>query len=422
MEERNDLVDFKGSTAVNGQNPKRNLHTRRWKVVMSVILAIMILFTGLFAYFLYDFFYGKVQFTSFSDKLVPISKVNILVIGYDSKVNGSPRSDVMMLVSLDLEKKAAGIVSIPRDTRVLIPGHTLHSKVNSAYASGGADLAMSTIREFLGVPVDYYISTNFNGFTEIIETLGGIKINIAKDMDYDDNAGDLHIHLKKGEQVLDGEKAIQYVRYRDDISADLGRIERQQKFIHAAIDQFLNPETILKIPQLISQLTNSIKTNMSLKDMMNLAKLVKDIKGENIKTAQIPGEPAYVNGISYFIHDQQKTELLVNDIIASKEYIANSKCRIGIFNGNGVARGALDVSRDLKLHGFRVNKISNADHYNYQKTVVVYTNEITDEINTLVKIMNAEVIPVEESAYANDSTYENLDALVIVGKDLSSKS
>ncbi|AZR73204.1 hypothetical protein BBF96_07280 [Anoxybacter fermentans] len=401
-------------------------HYKKYKFLkkfLLVVLFVFIIIGGLFGVFLYDFFYGeKITFTVKNNQPIALSKVNILLIGYDSELNGRPRSDTLMLASFDIKEKAVGILSIPRDTRVLIPGHEKHTKVNAAFAEGGGQLAMDTISQFLGIPVNYYIATNFDGVAGIIDTLGGIEIDVEEDMKYVDNAAGLVIDIPKGRQILDGEKAVKYLRYREPVYADLGRIARQQKFINAAIKQFLSPELILKVPKLIQQFNNSISTNMSYKDMMNLAKLMKDIKSENIKSARIPGESKYIDGISYFIHEPEGTRKLVNDLIVSKEYIANSKYRVAVFNGNGIHGAAAKISRDIELHGFKVDKIANADHYNYENTLVIYTKEVTDEIKALAELVNGQIIPLAESAYAIDESFKEFDILVIVGKDFSGNS
>ncbi len=400
-----------------------------WKKVVLITALVLVIFTGLFAFFLYDFFFndGTPQFEKLrlisglknnKKDALPFTKLNILIIGYDSEVNGRPRSDTLMLASFDIEEKAVGIVSIPRDTRVLVPGHELHSKVNSAFAEGGSAKAVETISAFLDIPIHYYIATDFDGFAQMIDTLGGVRVNVKEDMNYQDVAGGLNINLKKGEQVLNGQEAIGFVRYRDDITADLGRINRQQEFINQAINQFLSPELLIKFPTLIGQFQSSVKTDMSVKDLANLAKLVKDIDRSNIKTATIPGTTDYLHGVSYFLHDPEGTEKLVHDLIASKEYVANSKIRIGVYNGNGTFGMAGSVRDMLKLHGYNIVKIANANRYNYEKTQVFYTAELTKEIEDLAQIFDGEAKPFTESDYGtNESLLTQFDAMVIIGKD-----
>ena len=394
------------------------------KRLIFVLIIGLIIFLGIFAAFVYDFVNGD-EITFSRGKQLPISdsKLNILVLGYDSKVNGRPRSDVMMLTSFDLKEKAVGIVSIPRDTRVQIEGRSGYVKINSAFAEGGPEAAKDAVTNLLGVPVDYYVSTNFEGFSEMIDALGGIKVNIDEAMNYDDNAGNLHIHFKEGEQRLNGKQAIEYVRYREHTYADLGRIERQQRFLVDGIHQFLTPDFVLKLPQLIVKFNENIKTDMEFKDMMNLAKLVKNLKAENVKTARVPGGGQYIHNISYFVHDPEKTKELVNELIASKSYVANSKYRVAILNGNGKGGVATEVRNSIEAYGFKVDRTANANHYNYPNTIVLYPGETeTDQVKTLVKLVHGKSMKEADADASTRNDLSGYDALVIIGKDFQSNS
>lgn len=394
--------------------------TNKKRSVVKISLLVLLVFGGLFAFFVYDFFYSE-RMPAFTradnNKPLRSSKINILLIGYDSKINGPPRSDTLMLASFDIKEKAVGILSIPRDTRALIPGHRTYSKINVAFAEGGSEKAVQTVSDFLGVNIDYYIATDFSGFETMIDTMGGIELDVKKGMDYSDKAGGFEIHINAGKQVLNGEQALGFVRFRDEITADIGRIQRQQDFIHAAMDQFLTPEILLKGPTLAQQFQKSVNTNMSISNLLNLSKLMKDIKREDLKTATIPGVGEYLGDVAYFIHDEKKTMKLVHDLIASKEFVANSKFKVVVFNGNGVIGVAGATSDNLKLHGFNVVKVVNANNYDYEKTQVVYTKKKCPEIESLAKIINGELIPFSESTYANETYWDDFDVLVILGKD-----
>lgn len=394
--------------------------TDKKRSVVKISLLVLLVFGGLFAFFVYDFFYSE-RMPAFTradnNKPLRASKINILLIGYDSKINGPPRSDTLMLASFDIKEKAVGILSIPRDTRALIPGHRTYSKINVAFAEGGPEKAVQTVSDFLGVNIDYYIATDFSGFETMIDTMGGIELDVKKGMDYSDKAGGFEIHINAGKQILNGEQALGFVRFRDEITADIGRIQRQQDLIHAAMDQFLTPEILLKGPTLAQQFQKSVNTNMSISNLLNLSKLMKDIKREDLKTATIPGVGEYVGDVAYFIHDEKKTMDLVHDLIASKEFVANSKFKVVVFNGNGVIGVAGATSDNLKLHGFNVIKVVNANNYDYEKTQVVYTKKKCPEIESLAKMINGELIPFSESTYANETYWNDFDVLVILGKD-----
>lgn len=412
---------LQNNTRMERREEEKTKKRKTFKRVMIGLIIAFVVFLGLFAAFMYDMILGD-DVTFSTRKTLPIaeSKVNILIVGYDSEVNGRPRSDTMMLASFDLEDKSVGVISIPRDTRVEF-GEDDYGKINAAFAQGGAEMSSEMVADLLGVPVDYYIATNFEGFAAMIDTLGGIELDITEEMNYDDNAGDLHIHFSPGRHKLTGKEAIGYVRYRDHVHADLGRIDRQQQFLHEAVNQFMTPQFILDLPRLIAQFNESIETNMSFKDMMNLAKVVKNIQGQNIKTARIPGEGKYIHGISYFVHDEEATKELVKEMVASKKYVNNGKVRVAVYNGNGVAGVATRVATDLKTYGFEIVRTDNADRNDYENTMVIYPSEITPEIENIAKIVGGKISSASEFQ-VNDELLGDFDVLVIVGKDFKGNS
>ncbi|AOQ23095.1 Transcriptional regulator LytR [Moorella thermoacetica] len=233
----------------------------------------------------------------------------ILLIGVDQRVPDEPsRSDTIMLAVLDPQKPGVDLLSIPRDTRVKIPGHG-YDKINAAHAYGGPRLLMDTINDFLGSHVDKYVEVNFQGFQKIIDILGGVDIDVDKRMYYPEE----NIDLKPGFQHLNGYDALAYVRYRYDPEGDITRVGRQQKFMKALIDQTFKLSTIPKIPQLVSEISKDVKTNLSVKEMLSLALSMKGLNGSAVNTYTIPGEGKYVGGVSYYIVDQQK----LPDVIAA---------------------------------------------------------------------------------------------------------
>ncbi|OIQ54163.1 LCP family protein [Neomoorella thermoacetica] len=239
----------------------------------------------------------------------PGNPETILLIGVDQRVPNEPsRSDTIMLAVLDPQKPGVDLLSIPRDTRVKIPGHG-YDKINAAHAYGGPQLLLDTINNFLGSHVDKYVEVNFQDFQKIIDILGGVDIDVDKRMYYPEE----NINLKPGFQHLNGYDALAYVRYRYDPEGDITRVGRQQKFMKALIDQTLKLSTIPKIPKLVSEISKDVKTNLSVKEMLSLALSMKDLNGSAVNTYTIPGEGKYVGGVSYYIVDQQK----LTDVLAS---------------------------------------------------------------------------------------------------------
>lgn len=232
------------------------------------------------------------------------SRINILFIGLDARdvgQSGPPRSDTMMLVTIDPISKTAGMLSIPRDMWVNIPGYG-YSRINTAYASGEGDhlpgggpgLAMKTVSQFLGVPVDYYLQVDFNVFVDMMDWVGCIYVNPTEKMILDPiGPGMDKVVLTPGgtRELCQGWKVLAYARDRHTSGGDFDRAKRQQEVVLAIKDKVFDPEVfptlISQAPQMYSELSYGIHTNMSFDDALKLAMLAKDIDYESIKSGVI---------------------------------------------------------------------------------------------------------------------------------------
>jgi LCP family protein required for cell wall assembly len=157
---------------------------------------------------------------------------------------------------VDTKTKQMSLLSIPRDTRVNIPKYGW-DKINAADALGGPELSMKVVSNLLDIPEKYYVQANFNGFKDIVDALGGVTLDVEQNMYHEDetDGGAYEINLKKGVQRLDGDKALQYVRYRDYAMGDIDRTKYQQKFLVALAKEMLQPSTILKLPALVPEIS-----------------------------------------------------------------------------------------------------------------------------------------------------------------------
>ncbi|HHW14080.1 MAG TPA: LCP family protein, partial [Firmicutes bacterium] len=154
-----------------------------------------------------------------------LKPVTILVVGVDSRREDIGRTDTILLATYNPPAQRFQAVWIPRDTRVLVPGYNYFQKVNAAYSLGGVDLTRRTIEDLLGVKIDYHLLVDFKGFVEVVDSMGGVTVDVPKRMDYDDNAQDLHIHLAPGKQRLSGTEALGFVRYRSDGLGDVSLVD-----------------------------------------------------------------------------------------------------------------------------------------------------------------------------------------------------
>lgn len=219
-------------------------------------------------------------------------RVNVLLLGVDARgaeLNDPPRSDTVMVLSIDPLTKQAHLFSILRDTYVNIPGYGME-RMNAAYAVGGTDLAMQTVSELMDIPIHFYVRIDFEGFIEIVDAIGGIQFEVEKDMKYNDptDLPEYNIDLKKGLQHLDGNKALQYVRFRHDRLSDFTRTERQRNLMKAVADKMLSFSSLVRLPFTLEKIEPYINTNMTLKQMWALGNLSKGIKAEGLVGDQLP--------------------------------------------------------------------------------------------------------------------------------------
>jgi polyisoprenyl-teichoic acid--peptidoglycan teichoic acid transferase len=237
-------------------------------------------------------------------------KFNILVLGIDQRKNDIGRSNVTCLMTVDMDQKTISLLWIPRDSRVDIPGYEWN-KIGHAYAYGGPELSKKTVSRFLGVPVDYYLAINMAGFKNVIDAFGGVDINVDKAMYYYDkyDEGEVDndglIDLKPGLQHMDGNTALEYVRFRHDEMGDIGRIERQQKFAKALLEDAVNPSVIVKLPNIMKQVNASFETDIPLTDLIALSTIAKAAYQKGLDAEMVSGTPVYIDDISYWLPDIQ---------------------------------------------------------------------------------------------------------------------
>lgn len=225
--------------------------------------------------------------------------VHILVMGIDLPLDlpegKSPddvfagRSDTMMLVRIDPTAQSVNVLSIPRDTQVEIPGEG-PEKINHANLVGGSQLAAQVVSQNLnGVPIDRYVRVSTGAFRELVDLMGGIEVYVPERMEYEDQTQKLKIDLHPGQQVLNGEQAEQFARFRNDENGDIGRVQRQQQVIRALREKLTSPALVPRIPQAIQLFQKYIDTNLSMEEMLALAHFGLGLDQENFRMVLLPG-------------------------------------------------------------------------------------------------------------------------------------
>lgn len=314
-----DLKEFMGK----GRKRSKGSGVQKFLLISVSVLAVIIIASGIWLSSMWGQIYevvmpennGVIPNPEQEEDVAIPDIMNILLLGLDPRDQGM-RSDTIMIMTLNRRSGEISIFSIPRDMRVNIPGHG-QDKINHAYAYGGIALTRETVEDFLDIEIDYYMTTDFDGFENIIDILGGIDLDVEKKMYY--KGIDVLIDLKPGPQHLDGAQALQYVRWRSDSEADFGRVRRQQQFLKALLQEMIAFKNIIKFPRLLPEIAENIKTDLELNQAILLVNKLKGVDFEQINTFTLPGRGGEINGISYVIPQEDEICDLVEKYMKSSQ-------------------------------------------------------------------------------------------------------
>ncbi len=324
--------------------------------------------------------------------------VNVLIVGLDN-VEGGSRTDAIALAIFDADKMALRVASIPRDSRVYIPKKGW-DKINHAYVYGGIKLLRETLVNLTGMPIDYFVKVNYRSFPKIIDLIGGVDIYVEKRLNYTDYSGKLFINIPQGQQHMNGKTALGYVRFRHDPKGDIGRVERQQKFMNVVMKKLKSPSIIPRIPALVNELMNAVDTDLAPLEALKLMQFANSLPSNRIQMFMAPGKSGYSKNVSYWILDNNafsqqlaaiappSSENLLNSgninisdkpnfTIAgmSSEKIAELRDQImsiRILNGDGEKGIGKRAAQIFQRIGIEVPYTGNARHYDYIATSIIY--------------------------------------------------
>lgn len=281
-------------------------------------------------------------------------------LGYHALVNSfDGLADTMLLLRFDPEKKKISVLSIPRDTQVTIDGHGVQ-KINAANDIGGPAVAATEVSNLLeGVAIDRYIRINVQGVEKLIDALGGVTVYVPNDMKYQDDSQHLYINLKQGKQHLNGDRALQLLRFRHDRNGDIGRIQRQQMVMRALMEQTLNPKILTRIPKILAIIQSHLDTNLSVEELAALVGFGIKTDRQQVQMLMLPGE---VNGnghhrISYWLPSRTRIKTMMaryfNQGSSDRELVDTSKVRVTIQDTTGDSQAVQSLVRSLEEAGYR---------------------------------------------------------------------
>lgn len=341
------------------------------------------------------------------------SRITMLLLGVDQRTTEVSRSDTMILVNIDPVSKSASMMSIPRDLKVIVPGYGVH-KINAAYAfgdannapGGGAGLAMRTVEANFGIQVDYYATVNFTGFTKIIDTIGGLTLDVPYPIKDDAYPGPgnqyMRIFFKAGWQRMNGTQALEYARTRHD-DGDDRRSARQQQVLLAIRQQAVTLGLVSKAPDLLTELGDTVRTDLPLSKALQLARLGTELDASAIRQVslnsaltdqQLPGQP------DFLIADWNAVGQIMSDFMGAKitppmSALANPSYGVQIVIEDGTLNPGLGarVAAVIKANGFtNVTVVNKPDAGNYPNSSVTSRSE---DLTTAYLIAGLVGVPVD---------------------------
>ncbi len=374
-------------------------------------------------------------------------RVTILAMGLDSRDweddgEGPSRTDSMILFTVDPTTRTAGMLSIPRDLWVNIPGYG-YGKINTAHfigdaygePGGGSGLAVKTVEDFLGIDINYYAKVDFNSFERMVDEIGGIEVDVPEEITVDPIGPGNTVTLEPGTQTLDGPTALAYARNRETIGSDFDRAERTQQVILGIRNKVLKlnmlPKLITKAPVLYNQLSSGLNTNLSLEEMIKLAWLASQVPTENIKRGIITPEMVTNSwspeGFEILLPDTDKIRQLRDEIFTSTgpaspvaetvvsdpaEMINQEGATVSILNGTYTAGLASKTGEYLKNQGINVTVTGNAQELSENTTIIDYSGK-PYTVKYLVDLMNID----QDHIFSRYDPNSEVDIAILLGAD-----
>jgi polyisoprenyl-teichoic acid--peptidoglycan teichoic acid transferase len=339
-------------------------------------------------------------------------RINILLLGIDKRdnepINGT-RSDTIMLASIDPETKSAMLVSLPRDLWVTIPGCTAASgciggqqRINVAHAVGGPELTRRTITADFGVPVQYYARVDFRGFEQLVDTIGGVLVDVdvpVKDDEFPtEDYGFQRIYFGPGPQLLDGRRALQYARSRHG-SNDFARATRQQKVLVSLRGRALQLNMLSRAPELLSIVQKSLSTDLTPVQLLSLAKLVSQIDRDKITNLVIDtnyATPFKGNDGADLLRPNPAA--IRNAIDAGQRLAAHPELRakVEVLNGSGTVGLGQKAAEYLTAQGFNVVRIGAAERNDYGSSLVQMLTQDRRAAEALATTLRVPITAISE--------------------------
>ncbi len=434
-------------------NKKKKRKKKTWKKVLLIFLLALLIAGGVFAYKVYKNGGGMSGMLATMVGHDENTKKNLgefraLILGISTDQDDVDLTDTIMVASYNPNTQKATLLSIPRDTYTgkNAAKATAYEKINALYSrKHRPDETLEAVNEITGLNIEYYVVVKTEALIKLVDVVGGITFNVPINMDYDDTSQDLHIHLKAGEQKLDGDKAEQLVRFRHNNNGtsypeeygdnDTGRMRTQREFMIQVVKQTAKPENIFKLGEILDVAKECVITNIDFNVAKDYIPYVVEFNTENMLTETLPGTNTDKNtsGTWIFIHDKAQTKTLIQELffdrdiqetesngqttegnttVTDETISSNSKADITIevLNGSGTSSNLQKVVNQLQGAGFKVTRTGSTN--TTAKTTIINKKNVKD---TMLKNMK-DVIGTG-TIETSESSSSKVDVTIIIGKD-----
>lgn len=429
----------------NGSNKKKK--TKKVRKILMIIVLILLIAGGVFAYKVHQNGGGMSGMLATvvghdENTRKNLGEFRVLVLGISTDQEDVELTDTIMVASYNPNTQKATLLSIPRDTYTgKNPAKaTAYEKINALYSrKHRPDETLKAINEITGLNIEYYVVVKTEALIKLVDVIGGVTFNVPINMDYDDPTQDLHIHIKAGEQVLNGETAEQVVRFRHNNNGtsypeeygdnDLGRMRTQREFIMQVVKQTAKPENIFKIGEILDVAKEYVITNIDFNVAKDYIPYVVEFDTQNLLTDMLPGTaPDWnkTNGVSIFVHDKKETQKLVEKLFFNRdieeieedtvdgESITQTSDKtdisIEVLNGSGDSSNLQKVVNQIKGAGYKVTRTGSTN--TTSKTTIINKKNIKESyIKNIKDVIGTGIIQNSESSSSK------VDLTIIIGTD-----
>jgi LCP family protein required for cell wall assembly len=428
-------------------DPRIRRMRRRRRLVMSVIVLVTVLVAG--AVSAYAYVRGlekKINRVTLEDpELTSMLQENttppgepfyMLLLGSDRRPGEKwARSDTLIVARIDPKARKIQMISIPRDTRVMIPGRHM-DKINAAPSWGGPKLAIQTVKDFTGLPISHYLALDFNGFKQVVNAVGGVWFDVKERIEPDGGSSWTRKNavIEKGYQKLDGYHALVLARARHQYAdGDFSRMRNQQALLKALAKQALAFKNVFSAPAIIQAVSDNLDTDMTTSELVTLVQQFKGVQDADIEAGTMPGSNAFIDGLSYVVANESKFDAMIarmrkgqpldptksteasGTVPAAGTAASGMKPKdvtLTVRNGAGVSGLAKSGADVFTKDGFVVSETGNMNQFVYSKSLIVFPKGKEAEA-TLVR----ETLGYGDVVPSAGMYVFNTDILVVIGKD-----